>query len=304
MKLRFHTLDVFTDQVFGGNPLAVFPEANGLTKHQMQLIAREFNLSETVFVVDSENPECINRLRIFTPTQEVPFAGHPTVGTAFLLAEIGAIYLESGETTVVFEEGVGQVPVEVRSRHGKPMYTQLTTAVKAQYHDDVPSRDIVAKVLNIDESEFAESECAIQAVSCGFPYLLVELKNMNAVARAQLNRLAWQDHLSSAWASSICFFAREAVLPSSHIHARVFAPGFGVDEDAATGSAASALASSLASQRDSLDASYKWIIEQGFEMKRPSFIETRVEKRNGHVVSVKVGGASVTVSSGEMVVPD
>lgn len=303
MKLRYYTLDVFTDQVFGGNPLAVFPEANALDSHQMQLIARELNLSETVFVTDSKNPDCMNRLRIFTPQRELPFAGHPTVGAAFLLAQIGAIYLESGDTRVVFEESVGQVPVEIRSRHGKPVYTQLTTAVRPQVDNDVPGREVVASMLGLDESDISEESFAIQMASCGVPFLLVQLNTLSAVARAQLNLLVWQQHLQESWASAVYLYAREAVLPSSHIHARCFAPAMGVMEDAATGSAATALAGALALRSEKRDADFRWIIEQGFEIKRPSFLETQVVKRNSNVMTVKVGGASVMVLEGVINVP-
>jgi len=303
MKLRYYTLDVFTDQIFGGNPLAVFPEAGALDEHQMQLIARELNLSETVFVTETKNPECMNRLRIFTPQRELPFAGHPTVGSAFLLAQIGLIYLESGDTRVVFEEGVGQVPVEIRSRNGRPVYTQLTTAVRPQVENNVPGREVMASMLGIAETDIHESPLAVQAASCGVPFLLVQLNSLAAVSRCQLNYLVWKQYLQDAWAPSIYVYVQEAVLPSSHIHARCFAPAMGVQEDAATGSAATALAGALALRSEKTDVEFRWIIEQGFEMKRPSFLETQVVKRNSNVMTVKVGGASVMVSEGVINIP-
>ncbi|MDH5300612.1 MAG: PhzF family phenazine biosynthesis protein [Gammaproteobacteria bacterium] len=304
MKLRYYTLDVFTDQIFGGNQLAVFPEAGVLTDRQMQLIAGELNLSETVFVTESKNPECINRLRIFTPRCELPFAGHPTVGAAFLLAKIGAIYLESGDTRVVFEEGVGQVPVEIRSRNGQPGYTQLTTAVRPQLGNDVPGREIVASMLSLAVGDIVSDEHAIQTASCGVPYLLVELNSLADVARAKLNYLVWKQYLQQTEAAAIYLYAREAILPSSHLHARCFAPGLGIFEDAATGSAASALAGALAMRSSKSDAEFRWIVEQGFELKRPSFLEVQAVKRNGNVMTVKVGGSSVIVAEGLMTVPE
>ena len=127
MSYAYHTVDVFTDRAFGGNQLAVLPDARGLTTEQMTAITREFNYSETVFVLPPEDPANTRKLRIFTPGSELPFAGHPTVGTAFVLATTGDIRLDGDETRIVFEEGVGPVPVLIRSKNGKPFFTQLFT---------------------------------------------------------------------------------------------------------------------------------------------------------------------------------
>ena len=303
MKYRFHTVDVFTDQIFGGNPLAVFPEADGLSQRQMQIIAREFNLSETVFVQRPRRPDCMNRLRIFTPHTELPFAGHPTLGAAFLLAELGAIYLESDETRVVFEEGMGQVHISLRARAGRVCFTRLSLQITPEQGAQPPGRERLAEILSLAESDFADTPQAVQALGCGLPYLLVNVKNRQAVSRARLDPQAWQRHLADFWAPNIYLYTHDALLPGSQLRARMFAPALGVAEDPATGSAAAALGMALARQDSLPSGRWNWVVEQGFELGRPSFIEVQVDKRHGDIHKVHVGGRCVQVAQGVMEVP-
>lgn len=178
----FHTLDVFTDHVFGGNPLAVFPHALGLETEQMQAVARELNLSETVFVLPPDHAVHTRRLRIFTPGTELPFAGHPTVGTAHLLAAIGEIPLDGAETQIVFEEGVGPVPVTVRASDGQPISAQLSAARLPEFGPAAPSIADIADVLSLETRDIA-SDPPPAAVSCGVPFLFVMLTSLEALAR-------------------------------------------------------------------------------------------------------------------------
>lgn len=304
MRYAFWTVDVFTDRAFGGNPLAVFPYANGLTTEQMQLIAREFNLSETAFVLPAESPEHTFRLRIFTPARELPFAGHPTVGSAFVLGLCGRVELKSERTRVVFGENVGPVPVDIRSASGRPVFTQLTTAKLPEWGPSPPPSEIIAAVLSLDPSDVLDDvHDEPQAISCGMPFLFVPLESLDAVRRARLNWEWWNQYLATAWAPQIYAFSYDVETSGAAIHARAFTHAVGVEEDPATGSAASGLAGYLAKRERLRDGTTRWRVEQGMEMGRPSLIDVEADARDGAITAVRVGGSSVVVSEGHLLVP-
>jgi trans-2,3-dihydro-3-hydroxyanthranilate isomerase len=300
MRYRFHTADVFTDRVFGGNPLAVFPDARGLDGARMQSIAREFNLSETVFVLPPESAEHTRRLRIFTPAAELPFAGHPTVGTAHVLASLGEIPLDGAETRIVFEEGVGPVPVLIRADGGRPVFAQLTAAQAPEVGPRPPSRAAIAEMLSLDVGDLLGVPWTPEAVSAGLPFLIVPVKDRDAVARAQVRIDLWGAAFRKYWAPQIMVWARDPELPTSDIRARVFVPGLNVPEDPATGSAAAALGGYLGAREGEADGKLTYVVEQGFEMGRPSILEIEVDRAGGEITAIRVGGQSVMVSEGEM----
>ena len=307
MRYRYHTLDVFTDRLFGGNPLAVFPQAAGLTTGVMASIARELNLSETVFMFPPETVEGTRKLRIFTPGAELPFAGHPTLGSAHLLVAKGEVALPStGEGTVgiVFEEGVGPVRVVVRGEDGVPTFSQLVAAVMPAVGPRPPSRERLARILGLEIGDILTGDWAPAAVSCGVPFLFVPLASRRAVARARLDQGAWVQDLSTYWAPHIFLFAREGELPGSDLHARMFAPAMGITEDPATGGAASALGGYLASRSTQRDGTLRWTLEQGFEMGRPSLLHIETDVTDGQVQAIRVGGQSVLVGEGAIDLPD
>ncbi len=303
MNYRFHTADVFTDRPFGGNQLAVFPEAEGLTGERMQQIARELNLSETVFVLPPEDPAHSRRLRIFTPQIEVPFAGHPTVGTALVLAQVGEVALDGEHTRIVLEERVGPIEVVIRSQFERPVDAQFTTAVLPEFGPPPPPAADVARMLSLAESDLLLETRPPVAVSCGLPFLFVPLRNLAAVRRAQLQLQVWEPLLADFWAPHVHVFTHDAELPGCDLHARMFAPGAGVPEDPATGSAAAALAGLLAARSPEADGTLRWTVEQGLEIDRPSVIEIEAEKAGGEIVAVRVGGSAVMMSEGMMQVP-
>ena len=303
MRYRFYTADVFTDRVFGGNPLAVFPKAEGLSPDQMHQIAREFNLSETVFVFRAEQPEHTLRLRIFTPGAELQFAGHPTIGAAYVLAVMGEISLEGEVVRVVFEEGIGPVPVSIRVVDDQPAFIQLTAPQLPEFGPEPPPPETIAAILSLDLSDLLEGENGPQAVSCGLPFLFVPLRNHDVVSRVQLNRGLWQQYLSSYWAPHVYVFTYGSEVGDSHIHARMFAPAIGIEEDPATGAAATALAGYLGARSETSEGTLQWRVGQGFEMGRPSILYIEAEKARGEIVSIRVGGTSVLVSEGIMRVP-
>ncbi len=302
MRARFYTLDVFTDRVFGGNPLAVFPDATMIPESALQSIALELNLSETVFVYPPADAKHTRRVRIFTPVYEMPFAGHPTVGCAFALAALGEIPL-AGETRIVLEEGVGPVPVLIRGEFKKPAFAQLSVAKLPETGPPPPGRTHLADMLSLDASDILGGMSAPQAISCGFPFLIVPLRDLDAVKRARVRMDQWDAALKSYWAPDVLVFARNAEREGSAIRARVFVPGQGIIEDPATGSAVAALGGYLGAREAATTGNFSYVVEQGFEIKRPSILELEVDKNNGEVSAVRVGGSAMMVSEGMMDVP-
>jgi trans-2,3-dihydro-3-hydroxyanthranilate isomerase len=302
MRARFYTCDVFTDRIFGGNPLAVFPDAGKIPDESLQSIALELNLSETIFVYPPANPAHMRRVRIFTPTAELPFAGHPTVGCAFALAALGEIEL-AGETRIVLEEGVGPVEVLIRGEFKRPTFAQLSVAKLPESGPPPPGRSHLAEMLSLDASDILGGMSAPQAFSCGMPFLFVPLRDRDAVRRARVRMEQWDSALKSYWAPNVMVFARDPEREGSDIRARVFVPEQGIIEDPATGSAVAALGGYLGARETAASGSFRYVVEQGFEMRRPSILELELEKVNGEVTAVRVGGAAVMVSEGMMEIP-
>lgn len=300
---KYYTLDVFTTQPYGGNPLAVLTDAAGLDAQAMQAITREFNLSETVFVFPPEAPGNTRRLRIFTPGREVAFAGHPTVGTAILLAQIGAVPLAGEETRIVFEEGVGPVPVSIYSG-SNGITARLTAAMAPEFGPQLPSNADLARLISLSESDLLGEVWAPEAVTCGMPFIFIPVRDRAALARTRINLNLWERLLKDFWAPQVFIFSLDPELPGSSIRARMYAPGLGIVEDPATGAAASALGGYLGRRQAEEDGEFQWIVEQGFEMGRPSLLEITAEKTGGEVRRVHVGGAAVQISEGMIRAPD
>ena len=303
MRYRFYTADVFTDRAFGGNQLAVLPDARGLSSARMQHIAREFNYSETTFVLPPELPSHTRRVRIFTPGGEVPFAGHPTVGTAHVLAAIGEVRLTGDVTPMIFEEGVGPVPVTVRTESGRPVFAQMSVAKLPEVGPPPPPRAALAELLSLEEADLLDGEWAPQSVSCGLPFLFVPVRSVEAVARARAKADLLEATLAPYWTQMVFVFALGG--ERAEVHGRMFAPTSGVPEDPATGSACAALGGYLAARdAGTRDGTRRWVVEQGVEMGRPSILELEVDRAGGAVTGVRVGGQSVLVSEGAIEVPE
>ena len=301
MTYSYHTADVFTDTPFGGNQLAVLPDAAGLTDEQMLAITREFNLSETVFVFPPDDPKNTRRLRIYTPSGELPFAGHPTVGTAYVLAQTGEITLTGEETRIIFEEGVGPVPVLIRASAGKPVFTQLSAAKIPERRPASIDAAGLAEVLSLDPSDIRSDEPFVpEAVSVGLPFLFVPLRTIDALGRARVREDVWERSLKKSWAPDIYLFVETG---DGVVRSRMFGPKVGVSEDPATGSAAAGFGGYLAARSSKRDGTLKTLIHQGVEMGRPSRLEVETDVVGGEVKAVRVGGASVLVSSGQLFHP-
>jgi trans-2,3-dihydro-3-hydroxyanthranilate isomerase len=309
MPRAYHTCDVFTDTAFGGNPLAVVLDARGLSDEQMAAITREFNYSETVFIFPPENSANTRKVRIFTPGRELPFAGHPTVGAAFVLAATGEIALDGDETRIVLEEGIGPVPVLIRSKNGKPFFTELSAAKMPERESASYDPQAIAEVISLPVDDLdAGGPYAIEAVSAGVPFLFVPVRNLEALGQSRIKLESWERELEGSFAPEVFVFtenadskARDGVANGDAIlHARMFSPSMGIVEDPATGSAAAAFGGYLARRSSVKDGTLKYTINQGVEMGRPSKLFVEVDVVGGEVRAVRVGGASVLIASGEM----
>jgi trans-2,3-dihydro-3-hydroxyanthranilate isomerase len=300
MNARYLTADVFTDRKFGGNQLAVFPDARQINSDLMPRIAQEFNYSETTFVLPPDDPSHTAKVRIFTPGGELQFAGHPTVGTAHVLASIGAIKLTGDETHIVLEEGVGPVRVTIRAKNGRPDFAQLTAAKLPETGPPPPSADTLAEMLSLKSGDVLDDGMKSEALSCGTPFLFVPVRDRAAVGRSRIKMDLWESALAGYITKEVFVFAMDAELADNDIRARMFAPGIGVTEDPATGSACVALAGYLAGRDPRTQGTLRWIVEQGFEMGRPSILEIEADKKQGAVTTVRVGGRTVLVCDGTM----
>jgi len=295
MRYRYFICDVFTRERFGGNPLAVLPDARGLSDLQMQRIAREFNFSESTFVLPPESGGT-RRVRIFTPTKEIPFAGHPNVGTAFVLASAGEVGELGDRAEVVFEENAGAVPVSIVRRDGR-IWCELR-APETLSLGATATPGMIAAAVSLAPDDVVSSTHAPQVASAGLPFLFAELRDRAALERAR-SRMDGVDALVAAGLNPDVFmYVRSKSKDDFDVRARMFAPVDGVPEDPATGSANCALAGLLAKHDARPSGEVRYRIAQGVEMGRPSVLEARVEKKNGEVVEIRIGGDSVMVSEG------
>jgi trans-2,3-dihydro-3-hydroxyanthranilate isomerase len=296
MQRRYVTVDVFTDRAFGGNPLAVVLDAQGLSTAQMQAIATEFNYSETTFVLPPQDPAHDAQVRIFTVRHELPFAGHPNVGTAFVLATQAA----TPPARLLFEEKAGLVPVEILTEKGRVVAAELTAPQPLKRLTQL-SGEQAAACLSLSASDVKTDRHPPQIASVGLPFLMVELASRDALRRAKPDAAAFAKTLPIDGNDAIYFYTRE--VPASEmpldLQARMLHPGAsGLCEDPATGSATAAAAALLADLATQRDGEFKLRIGQGVDMGRPSLLLTRVRKQNGVVVSAHVGGACVEMMEG------
>ncbi len=287
---EFVIVDVFSAAPFGGNPLAVVPDARGMSAGSMQKIAREFNFAESTFVIPPTDPSHAARVRIFTPRRELPFAGHPTVGTAAVLAHLGRLPY-GADRRVVLEEEIGDVAVEIGEQRAARVYTELVLDAAVERPAIAPVTADLAAALSVTSATIEDAWFA----AVGVPFCFVRLSSEDAVDAAVLDRQAWASSVASTWAPQIFFFAGD-ISHGGHVYARMFAPAFGIDEDPATGSAAVALVGALA-DRSSDDGVLELEIEQGVTMGRPSTMRARAESVDGQR-RLRVGGFSVVMASG------
>ncbi len=301
MTLKFATLDVFTDHRFGGNPLAVFVDVAELPTEFMQSIAREFNLSETVFIMQPREARALRRLRIFTPSRELPFAGHPTIGAAQALLEEGLAGFSGSSGTFLLEEDVGLVRIDARREPGGAWFVQLTTAKLPEEGPAAPPVSELAKLLSIPEPDILQDADFPQIYSCGVPYLFVPLRNRQVLDQVIIDPAISRRLEARLGGLQVYLFSYDPEREDSQIRARAFLQeSGGIIEDPATGSAVAALAGYLVKRSWRKDGTLKWTIEQGFEMRRPSLLYLEADRSDSALTAVRVGGTAVRMSEGQL----
>jgi trans-2,3-dihydro-3-hydroxyanthranilate isomerase len=284
--------DVFTDRRFAGNPLAVVMDAQGLDAAQMQRLAREFNLSESTFVLPPDDPANDARVRIFTPAYEMPFAGHPTVGTAIAIARARNL---SGELRLELNAGVFPVRVDVA---GEAAHAQFQNPNLPAEHGPAPSAELIEGALSLPRGALDREAHQPRRIGAGVD-LIYARASLDEVREARINSAAWEK-LQLDRIVGVFLYAEGGEGADAAYHARMFAPDAGVSEDPATGSAAAAFPGQIALSQELADGTHCWIVEQGFEMGRPSRIEVEVEASSGVVRAVRVGGSAAPVASGQI----
>lgn len=304
-SFQFYQLDVFTNKAFEGNPLAVFPEVAGLASEEMQKIALEMNLSETVFVMPSE--KALRHLRIFTPRQEIPMAGHPVVGTWNLLARLGVVSpMEAGWTQIEHEIGIGVLPVDIEFKNQLPSQVVMTQG-KFECGPPVSDEALFAKIaealgLKLDDLDLS-GRLPFQAITTGLKALAVPVKTLDALGQCHINSsLLAEIYLSFGTIGCYAFTLETLEKDASGAHARFFAPADNIPEDPATGSAAGALSSYLVYHGaiETTAGMAEFTIEQGDFMNRPSRIFAQITGGKGNIEKVRIGGESIVVAKGEV----
>jgi trans-2,3-dihydro-3-hydroxyanthranilate isomerase len=303
----YSLLDVFTITPFGGNQLAVFYEDTELQTETMQKIARELNLSETVFVQAPTDPINQKRLRIFTPKVELPMAGHPTIGTAYLLSERGVLDTKEGRNEWVLEEGVGNIPVVVSKAESRITRVEMTQPLP-KFGEEYTDIEKAAQLFSLSVEDL-DPTLPIQTVSTGVPFLFIPIRSLSAMKKMQFRMDIWEKYFSDhPLTENIFTFTIETEHETSTVHSRMFAPAMGISEDPATGAASGPLGAYLVEHEvvQSTDENGTYLIrsEQGIEMGRPSFIDITIVKEEKEYKEVKIGGMSVIIGTGELLIDE
>jgi trans-2,3-dihydro-3-hydroxyanthranilate isomerase len=301
-EYRFLQVDVFTDKPFGGNPLAVFPDAEGLTTEEMQRLAREMNLSETTFVLPPRVEEADFKVRIFTPAAELPFAGHPVVGTHWALAHLGGVVLREPVTQVRFELGVGVLPADLHVADGQ-VERVVMTQDRPTFHTVLEDVADLAAGLDLAPEAISATKLPVQIVSTGVPQLMTPVRSLaevQALDAGKLNTGVLDRVCDELGTACVHVFTLETKQPDSTVHVRMFAPLLGVPEDPATGSSNGAMGAYLVHHRavEVTEPTTYIVSEQGAEINRPSTLYVEVDSTDEEITAVRVGGQVVLVAEG------
>lgn len=299
MGLHYHILDVFTERPYGGNPLAVVLDADALSAPEMQSIAREFNLSETVFVLKAVSPGHTARIRIFTPSREIPFAGHPTLGTAALLAELRSP-LVNGESDAIIalEEQAGSVRVGIRLRAGAAAYGEFDAPNVPEEAVELDVPEEVAAAVGLMQTELGFENHKPTMLNASVTFAFVPVANLDAMAKLKISPVHWAHAFQDRGIDGAYIYTRQCVRAHASFHARMFAPELGIPEDPATGSAAIGFARIIHTFDALPDGTHKRTVEQGLEISRPSAIQLLISVARGKLDGVRIGGHTVRVMEG------
>lgn len=300
MELHYHLLDVFTNQAFGGNQLAVFTQPpSDLPKATMQKIAKEMNLAEITFVFPPQDEANDYRVRIFTPAVEMPMAGHPTVGTGYLLAQVGMLGDIHDEKVVTFEEGVGPIKVTVQANaDGSPRQVLMRQPLP-EFRKIYEDTQLIADLLSLSVNDLHPT-APVQVVTTGVPFLYIVINSLEAIGKIKLRLDVWDQHFKGTDAEQIFVTTTETQYETSTVHSRMFAPAFGIPEDPATGAASGPLGAYLV--KYGLAPAGDIVSEQGIEMSRPSFINIHIGMDGDNFTDVVIGGECVYMGHGTIVI--
>ncbi len=301
--LQFYQTDVFTSEPFGGNPLAVFPDPGELTEREFQQIAREMNLSETVFVLPPTDKRAVAKIRIFTPSQEIPFAGHPILGTFYVLGTLKRFPLQEPVTKVFYECHLGVFPLElivlkgqieqVMMSHPSPEFLEVVSQMETLFE--------LAKALGVQKAQIVDSPFPVEIVSTGLPVLIVPIRTLTAIKSMEVNHSAVREVCARLGTNGIMVYTTMTLEESATVHTRMFADPIGIPEDPATGSASGALGAYLVKNGVvEVGPTTEVVIEQGYEIDRPSRILVQVFSDDDIIQEIKVGGQVVMVAEGKM----
>jgi trans-2,3-dihydro-3-hydroxyanthranilate isomerase len=305
MKYNYYIADAFTSQIFNGAQIAVFPDADGLSDQQMQLLARELNLTETVFIFHPEGAVTTRKMRIFSPKSEIDFAGHPIIAAAYVLGLCGDIKLTDGITPVLFEQNVGPIEVNISADQGLPTFIQFSRKVSSIVDRFAPTDEELAGFLSIPQSAFDHKKYSPRLVSCGVPFLIVPVWNYDAVRKARFNYSAWsQSAAPQTAAQEILLFAPKTPFVDSDFNARLLGPNIGINDDPPVGSAMPAFASYLCSFEHMKKGTYTFAVDRGDAQSRRSVLNLEMDHKGQEQLTLRVGGAAVVFAQGFINLPD
>lgn len=305
MKYNYYIADVFTTAIFSGAQIAVFPNAEDLNKTQMQLVARELNLSETVFVFHPNKQSTTRVMRVFSPLTELDFAGHPVIATAFVLTSCGELILNAPVTPIIFQQHAGALEVNVTADNGKPGFIQFTRRVSSIIDRFAPRDDELARFLSIEVSELDHKKYSARLVSCGLPYLIVPVWQYETVRKAKFNDAAWnQSSAPQTAAQEILLFSPKTPFADSDFNVRLLGSCIGLYEDPPVGNAMPAFASYLCSFDFMQKGTYTFSVDRGDVHNRRSILNVEMDHKGEKLLTIRVGGSAVMVAEGVMTIPE
>ncbi|MGR9116157.1 MAG: PhzF family phenazine biosynthesis protein [Gammaproteobacteria bacterium] len=304
MKYNYYIADVFTRQIFNGAQIAVFPFADGLNAQKMELIAKELNLTETVFIFHKINADHTRRMRVFSPLGEIHFAGHPIIAAAFVLASCGDITLSGPVTPVVFEQNVGPIEVNISGQDGQPTFVQFSRKVSAIIDRFAPSDEELCGFLGLEQSELDHKKFSPRLVSCGFPYLIVPVWNFASVRKAKFNYAAWSQSIAPQTAAQeILLFAPKSPFQDADFNLRLLGPNIGLHEDPPVGSALPAFCSYLCSFEHTQKGTHTFAVDRGDAHSRRSVLNLEMDHKGEELLTIRVGGQAVMFAQGSIELP-
>ncbi|MGZ8185659.1 MAG: PhzF family phenazine biosynthesis protein [Methylobacter sp.] len=304
MNYKYYIADVFTNQIFNGAQIAVFPNADGLSNKQMKLVAKELHLTETVFVFH-EGKNTKRRMRIFSPKGEIDFAGHPVIAAAFVLASCGDIELTGKFTPIVFEQNSGPISTNITNDNGKPVFIQFTRKVSPIVDRFAPPDGELASFLSIPQGQIDHKKYNTRLVSCGFPYLIVPVYNYETVRSAKFNYQAWSESIAPQTAAQeILLFSAKTPFHDADFNARLFGPNIGLHDDPPVGTAMPAFAAYLCSFDHMKKGTYTFAVDRGEKNNRRSVINLEMDHKREDTLTIRVGGEAVMVAEGCMTIPE